>query len=208
MNRFEKLKTSLDLRAEPVGVKLIYDFNKNVEIDNRFKETHSLEGYCQYVKRASNGEFLKIKRGDFLCKIANTVLSFERSENIELSMELDIKGLKYILLFPINKFELNDFDSIILIVNPRNCLIIIKTFVKLYRKPLKLTLGAVTGVCSEVTAHVIKREEVNFSFLCENSRMNVVFDDCELLCGIPAKMTKELIDGINNNILNNQKNVF
>jgi len=196
MNKFETLKHSLDLRVDPIGVKLIYDYNKNQEEISQFKEIEKRGGYCDYVKRASRGEFLKIKHGNFSCETANLVFGFTKLQNIELNMSLDMKGLEYILLFPINEYHLNSFDSIILIVNPYNCMRIIEAYVNIYGKPLKITCGATTGVCSEVTAHVIKREEVNFSFLCQNSRRKAIFDDCDLLCGIPAKMTNELIDEI------------
>jgi len=139
---------------------------------------------------------LKIKKGDFSCHTADIMLGFKESDNLELTMKLEVKGLKYILLFPINKALIENYDSIILILNPLNCMKIIEAYVRLYQKPLKITCGAINGVCSEVTAYVIKRNEVNFSFLCPDSRGNGVFSDCELLCGIPAKMTNDLFDEI------------
>lgn len=190
------LRQSLDLASNPIGVKLIYDHNKDSMINPIFKEANRSESYCEYVKRASKGEFLIIKKRHLSCHTAEIMLGFEDSDNIELSMRLDIKGLKSILLFPVNNIDHVDYDSIMLILNPRNCMSIIQAYVKLYQKPLKITCGALNGVCSEVTAYVIKRNEVNFSFLCPNSRINGVYGDCELLCGIPAKMTKELIDEI------------
>ena len=139
---------------------------------------------------------MKIKKGDISCHTGNVMLGFYGSDSLELTMKLDSKGLKYIFLFPINKYILEDYDSIILIFNPSNCMNLIQAYVRLYKKPLKITCGAINGVCSEVTAHVIKRNEVNFSFLCSNSRRNRIFSDCELLCGIPARMTTDLIDEI------------
>ncbi|MFX1391637.1 MAG: DUF169 domain-containing protein [Promethearchaeota archaeon] len=193
MNQFEKLKHLLNLKSDPIGVKLIFEHGKNENIDLNFKEPAKLERYCEYVKRASNGEFLKIKKGDFLCVTGEIMLGFKKPENIKLDMRLDIRSLTQVLLFPINKFDKNDYDSILLIVNPRNCMDIIEAYVKLYKKPLKLSCGAITGVCSEVTAYVIKREDINFSFLCSGSRIFVEFDDCEMLCGIPANMVDDLI---------------
>jgi len=194
INKFEKLKQSLNLDSDLVGVKLIYEHNKNVTINPKFSEANRKERYCEYVKRASQGEFLKIKKGDFSCHTADIMLGFKESDNLELTMKLEVKGLKYILLFPINKEIIEDYDSIILILNPLDCMKLIETYVRLYQKPLKITCGAINGVCSEVTAYVIKRNEVNFSFLCPDSRGNGIFSDCELLCGMPAKMTNEIID--------------
>ena len=196
INKFEKLKLALNLDSDLVGVKLIYEHNKHLNIDPSFKEANRKERYCEYVKRASQGEFLKIKKGDFSCHTADIMLGFKESENLELTMRLEVKGLKHILLFPINKALMENYDSIILILNPLDCMKIIEAYVRLYQKPLKITCGAINGVCSEVTAYVIKRNEVNFSFLCPDSRGNGVFSDCELLCGIPAKMINDLIDEI------------
>ena len=196
MNNFERLKQTLNLEFNPIGVRLIYKHDKDFRIDPVFKEVKKHERYCEYVKRTTQGEFLKIKKGDFTCKTAEIMLGFQESDNLELTMRLDIKGLKYILLFPINKYEFEDYDSIILVLNPRNCMDIIQAYVRLYKKPLKITCGIINGVCSEVTAYVIKRNDVNFSFLCTESRKNGTFSDCELLCGIPAKMTNDLINEI------------
>jgi len=196
LNKFEKLKQALNLGSDLVGVKLIYEHNKNLKISPKFKEANRRERYCEYVKRASRSEFLKVKKGDFSCHTADIMLGFKESENLELTMKLEVKGLKYILLFPINKYIIEDYDSIILILNPLDCMNIIEAYVKVYQKPLKITCGVINGVCSEVTAYVIKRNEVNFSFLCPESRGNEVFSDCELLCGMPAKMANEIIDEI------------
>lgn len=196
MDKFEKLKQVLNLKSDPVGVKLIYSHDKNIKNDANITEATSFESYCEYVKRASEGEFLKIKKRHLSCKTAQIMLGFQDSDNLELTMRLNIKGLKHILLFPVNRKDLEDFDSIILILNPRNCMNIIRAYVRLYHKPLKITCGAINGVCSEVTAYVIKRNEVNFSFLCPNSRENGTFDDCDLLCGIPAKLADEMLNEI------------
>jgi len=196
LNKFEKLKQALNLGSDLVGVKLVYEHNKNLKISPKFKEANRRGRYCEYVKRASSGEFLKVKKGDFSCHTADIMLGFKESENLELTMKLEVKGLIYILLFPINKFIVENYDSIILILNPLDCMNIIEAYVNVYQKPLKITCGAINGVCSEVTAYVIKRNEVNFSFLCPDSRGNGVFSDCELLCGMPAKMTNDLIDEI------------
>ena len=191
-NKFEKLKRALNLDSDLIGVKLIYEYNEDLIIDPNFTEANQKERYCEYVKKASQGEFLKIKKGDFSCHTANIMLGFEESDNLELTMKLEVKGLKYILLFPINKFLMENYDSVILILKPFNCMNIIQAYVRLYQKPLKITCGAINGVCSEVTAYVIKRNEVNLSFLCPDSRESGVFNNCELLCGMPAKIANEL----------------
>jgi uncharacterized protein (DUF169 family) len=196
MNKYEKLKQVLRLKSDPIGVKLIYNFDKNLSQEPKFKEVNRLGGYCEYVKMASQGAFLKLQRGDFSCHTGNAILGFNESDNLELTMRLESKGLESILLFPINKFQPEDFDCIILVINPHVCMNLIQAYVKLYHKPLKITCGIINGVCSEVTAFVIKRDEVNFSFLCPDSRENGIFDESELLCGIPAKMTEDLIDEI------------
>jgi uncharacterized protein (DUF169 family) len=195
MNRFQELKHVLSLDLDPIGVSLIYEHNR-IQANPKFKEVKNLNGYCEYVKMASQGEFLRVKKGDFFCHTGNTMLGFTESENLELTMKLDSKGLKSIYLFPINKYLPETYDSIILILKPSNCMDLIQAYVRLYKKPLKITCGAINGVCSEVTAHVIKRNEVNFSFLCPNSRKNGIFGNCELLCGIPAGMANDLIDEI------------
>ncbi len=160
-NNLEILKQSLNLNSNPIGVKLIYDHDSKVILHSNFKQANKSESYCEYVKRASEGESLIINKGHLSCHIAEVMLGFEESDNIELSMKLDIKGLKSILLFPINKINQEGYDSIILIVNPRNCMNIVQAYVKLYQKPLKITCGAINGVCSEVTAYVIKRNLYN-----------------------------------------------
>jgi uncharacterized protein (DUF169 family) len=191
-----ELKQILELTGNPIGVKLIYDHDSKITLNPKFKQSNKSESYCEYVKRASEGEYLIINKGDLSCHIADVMLGFKNSNNIELAMKLDIKGLKNILLFPANEADEANYDSLMIIVNPRNCMNIIQAYVKLYQKPLKITCGAINGVCSEVTAYVIKRNDVNFSFLCPDSRLNGTYGDCELLCGIPARMVNDLIDEI------------
>lgn len=67
MNKFGSLKQVLSLNVNPIGVKLIYEHYINFQGNPKFKEVNSLGGYCEYVKIAPQGDFLKIKKGDFSC---------------------------------------------------------------------------------------------------------------------------------------------
>jgi len=185
MNIYEKLKSSLNLKSEPVGVKLIYGNGKRLKINEKFEEVNKLRRYCELVKRASKGEFFKLKKGDFSCLNAELVLGFQKPIHIEIDMRLNLENLKYILLFPINEYYMEDADSIILIVTPRNCTDILEAYAKIFNKPLTISIGATMGACGEATSYVIKNKKINFSFTCNGARIFSEFDDCELLCGIP-----------------------
>ena len=193
MNLFMKLKQAYNMALNPVGVKLIFNNNETKYDEELFKSPKKKERYCEFIKRVSEGEFLKIKNGDFSCVTGEIMLGFMKPKHMILDMRLDFRGLEYILLFPVNKYNIENCESIILIVNPKICMDIVEAYVKIYKKPLNIVCGTVSGICSEVTAYVIKRKEINFSFLCSGSRLFAGFDDCDLLCGIPYGMTNELI---------------
>ncbi|TFF87434.1 MAG: hypothetical protein EU550_03265, partial [Promethearchaeota archaeon] len=191
MNKFEILKKSLDLKYNPIGIKLIFE-NETNQIPDKFNEPKDLQRYCAFVKKAAQGEFIKIKKGDFSCVTAEIMLGFKKPKKVEMNMRMNIRGLNSILLFPANKYNLNNFESIILIVTPKNCMDIIEAHTRIFKKQLKISCGLYTGVCSEVTAQVIKTEKINFSFLCSGSRFLTGFDECELFCGIPSKMIDKI----------------
>ncbi len=192
MNIYEKLKRSLNLKSSPIGVKLIYSNGKELDIDKKFNKVNKIGRYCEFVKRASKGEFIKLEKRDFLCLNAELVLGFKKPMHIKIDMRLNNDNLKHILLFPINEYEMEDVNSIILIVTPRNCTDILEAYVKIFNKPLAISIGATMGACGEVTSYVIKNKKMNFSFACNGARIYSGFDDCELLCGIPIKQVATL----------------
>jgi uncharacterized protein (DUF169 family) len=76
LNGFERLRQALNLASNPIGVKLIYEYEKLQKISGLFKDAGGSKRYCEYVKMASNGEFLNIKKGDFSCNVAEMMLIF------------------------------------------------------------------------------------------------------------------------------------
>lgn len=193
MNKYEGLKEKLDLNYHPVAFKLIFEHNYTPEIEKKFKNISEIQRFCVYIKKAGEGEALRLKKDDSSCIISERQPSFLQTSKLELDIQLNFRGLKYFLLFPLDLYPDEDYDGLILIVNPKNAMKIIDAYVELFHKPLKLTCGVRSGVCSEITAYVSKRQDVNFSFLCSGARRYADYDECELLCGIPAKMTLELL---------------
>ena len=107
---YEKLMQDLKLKYAPVGVKLIFDSNQNDVNLNQFKLIDNSQRYCEYVKRASQGEFLKLRKGDFTCVIGEIMLGFKKPSNLEFEKRLNFKGLKHVLLFPMNKLKNESVD--------------------------------------------------------------------------------------------------
>ncbi len=187
------LKESLNLKYRPVGIKLFYKNQDIKQLNTSFKEPIKMQRYCEFVKRAAQGERLKLKKGVFSCVTAEILLGFKKPEYIEMPLRLNVENLEYIILFPIDNYNPNDIDSVILIINPKMCMDIIKAYNKAFNKPLNSSFGQITGICGEITADVIKNKDLRISFLCSGSRIFANFDDCELLCGIPREMVDPLV---------------
>ncbi|MBD3197074.1 MAG: hypothetical protein GF317_18615 [Candidatus Lokiarchaeota archaeon] len=150
---------------------------------------------CRFIKRASDGELLKLTKNTTTC-FGTQNNKIPSKEGLDSRLNLDIRGLKYILLFAANKFSIKNIDGIILIINPKISTILIDIYVELYNKPLKIMCGTQKGVCSEIAAYIVKRNDVNFSFLCTGARKSAKYEDCDLLCGIPDIMLQEMISKI------------
>ncbi|TXT63029.1 MAG: hypothetical protein BAJALOKI3v1_450028 [Promethearchaeota archaeon] len=193
MNKFKELKTKLDLKYSPVGFKLIFQRNYRKEIESKFNEPAERLRFCTYIKKAGEGKALRLREIDSSCIITEKKSDIPQSPQLELNIELNFRGLKYFLMFPMDSYSNEDYDGFIMIINPEKAMKVIEAYTELFNKPLKLICGVRSGVCSEITAYVAKREDVNFSFLCSGSRKFAGYGECELLCGIPAKMADELI---------------
>lgn len=184
---------SLKLKYNPVGIKFILKGERDKYNLERYNKIEKPQRYCQFVKRASNGEFLSLQKGDFSCVYSEIVLGFKKPINIEIEKRLFLEDLLNILLFPANKELTINPDCIILIISPRNCADIIESYSRIYQKPFTPEINLHSGICSDITAHIIKKKDMNISFLCTGSRIYAGFDDCELVCGIPREMLFEMI---------------
>jgi len=196
MNIYEDVKEALNLKYHPVAFKLIFEKNYRPEIEQKFEAPSDFKRFCLFIKEAGEGRALRLKESNSSCLMIDKKSEIPSPTKLELNIQLDFRGLKYFLLFPKDLYEEEDFDGLILVLNPKNAMKIIKAYVELFNKPLKLNCGVRSGVCSEITAYVTKRQDVNFSFLCSGARRFADYDECELLCGIPAKMTDELLGKI------------
>jgi uncharacterized protein (DUF169 family) len=192
MNKYKKLIKKLNLKYPPIGLKLIYEQRSSSEFLKKFQKISKKQRFSQYIKRVAEGELLKLTESDTSC-ISSDTNGHDSFSNIELDMKLNIRGLKHLLLFPVDQYPKEDMDALILIITPIQFMKLVEVYVDLYNKPMKLSTGASTGVCSEIIAHVIKRDDVNISLLCHGAREYARFKDDELLFGIPSKLISDII---------------
>ena len=192
MNIYKKIRNKIDLRTYSIGVKLKKKENEEIFQNTDFEEVKGSKRYCEYMKRASQGDFLEVRKENLSCVTAEIMLGFKKPREIEMDMRLDIKGLYSVLLFPLDKFPTKDIDCVILIINPKHAMDIIEAYRKAFRKSLDVHWGLYSGICSEVTASVIKNKDINFLFFFSGSRIYTGFDDCELICGIHETLVDDI----------------
>ncbi|MEJ2248750.1 MAG: DUF169 domain-containing protein [Candidatus Lokiarchaeota archaeon] len=193
MNDYQKIKKILDLRYHPIGLKLVYENSHQDDFSSKCYNIEKKQRFSKYIKRVAEGDLLKLSETDTAC-ISSDTAGHDSFSNIELDMKLNIRGLKHLLLFPVDEYPEESIDAMIIIITPHQFMKLIEIYVELYNKPMKLTTGASTGVCSEIVAYIIKREDVNVSFLCHGARSYAGFDADEFLFGIPAKLIPDFME--------------
>ena len=226
-NAVDQLYCTLELDRRAVGVKLLKDAAQ-FETAGATVLKHPIN-YCQMIAAATNGNRIKARNEDFLCRSAPRALGIESAElyndhganwsrlglykDAELSRTVR-EELVYadeeqygILTAPIEQFH--DFPDVILIISsPYNCMRIVQGYAYHYGMPKSVNLIGNQAVCLECTGRPYILKDMNLSLLCIGTRHRAGWKDEEMAVGIPAEQFKDVADGLMQtiNLMENDRN--
>lgn len=87
-------------------------------------------------------------------------------------------------------------DVVILILNANQAMRIVQGYEYFTGKKPVIDLGAMQGICSEVTASPYITGELNVSVLCPSTRMLCKWSDEDMAVGIPYELFEMITEGI------------
>lgn len=213
------LKKELHLKYEPVGVRFIFDREEYEALPA--KEPGSPLPYCVMVKSAAQqGKTLKSTLKDHKCDGGTTALGLERSTpriesgkeyfsyNLYASQSVArrhrsaIKSLSScepltygILICPLKECDTAP-DVVIAVMNAFQAMRIVQGYT--YRTGLKpeIDMGAMQGMCSELTTSPYLSGDLNISVLCPSTHMLCKWDEGDLAAGIPFERFEDIVRGV------------
>ena len=212
------LKEILNLKYEPVGVRFIFDEEEYTSVIA--DEPSAPIPYCVMVKNAAQGKTLKSRLINHKCDGGTTALGLERStQRIESGAEYfsynlyssqavarrhrtAIKSLHSFepLTYGILTCPLKDCvkapDVVIGIVNAFQAMRIVQG--NTYATGIKpqVDMGAMQGMCSELTAVPYLTGDLNVSVLCPSTRMLCKWDESDMAVGIPFERFEPIVRGV------------
>ena len=215
----ETLKNTIGLASEPVGITLLFteeDYNSYP-----CEEIKMGAPYCVMVKQAAfNGKACKSTAKDHKCDGATTALALEPStERIESGQEYfsynlysstavarrlrsNIKSLHRepvstygVAVVPLSQCEKTP-DVIIQMCNAYQAMRVVQGYEYFTGVKPVVDLGAMQGVCSELTASPYMTGELNVSVLCPSTRMLCKWDDNDMAVGIPFELYEMITEGV------------
>lgn len=216
--QIEILRLLLDAKREIVGIKLV---NTQQEYnDFAAQECKGKMAYCQMVARASEGKLRKSTLVNHNCDGGTTALGLEASTpKIESGDEYfsynlyetkaaarrlrsAIKGISYsesetygVVTGPAQEYTQAP-DLVVLIVNSYQAMRVVQGYEYKTGKKPKLDLGAMQGMCSELTAYPLLSGEINVSVFCPSTRMLCKWSDDEMGVAIPFEWVTAVTEGV------------
>lgn len=212
------LKNVIGLERSLVGVKLF-----SIEEDYKLcdlPEPASKRSYCLLVKAASNGRGYKSRLEHHNCDGGTTALGLERSTpeiesgDVYYSYNLyaskssarrhraSIKSLHNcvpltfgVMTVPLEECKIEP-DIVIGIVTPLQAMRIVQGHEYWTGIKPNLDLGAMQGLCSELTASPYLSGELNLSVLCPSTRMLCKWKNEEMAVGIPFEQFEKITAGV------------
>lgn len=215
----ETLKEVIGLEREPVGITLLFteeDYNAYP-----VEETTAAMPYCVMVKQAATrGKGIKSRLEHHKCDGATTALALEPStERIESGQEYFSyklyssnatarrmrESIKSLHRMPVTTYGvavvplsqcLQTPDVIILITNPLQSMRLVQGYeYHTGRKPV-IDMGAMQGMCSELTVSPYLTGEMNVSVLCPSTRMLCKWSENDMAVGIPYELFERVTLGV------------
>ncbi len=211
----ETLKETIDLTREPVGITFL--FTKEEYESYPVDEIRSATAYCVMVKDAAvRGRGVKCRLEHHRCDGATTAFALEKIESgqeyfsyklyssvaVARRMRAAIKSLHKepvstygIAIVPI-KDCVQTPDVIIIMTNALQSMRLVQGYeYRTGRKP-KIDMGAMQGMCSELTVSPYLTGEMNVSVLCPSTRMLCKWDENDMAVAVPFELFETITDGV------------
>ena len=215
----ESLKEVIHLDREPVGITFL--FTKEDYESYPVEEANFKTAYCVMVKQAAvNGKSIKCRLEHHSCDGATTVFALEQStERIESGQEYfsyqlyssvavarrmreSIKSLHRmpvstygVAIVPLKECEQTP-DVIIAMTNAMQSMRMVQGYEYYTGKKPVIDMGAMQGMCSEVTVSPYLTGEMNVSVLCPSTRMLCKWSDNDMAVGIPFELFEMITEGV------------
>lgn len=215
----EQLKEVIGLGVEPVGITLL--FTKEDYDAYPVEETKTAMPYCVMVKQAAlRSVGIKSRLEHHKCDGATTALGLEPStERIESGQEYfsyqlyssvatagrlrrSIRSLhrEQVSTYGVAVVPLKDCeqtpDIVIVMTNAYQSMRMVQGYeYGTGRKPA-IDMGAMQGMCSELTISPYLTGEMNVSVLCPSTRMLCKWSENDMAVGIPYELFEQIVEGV------------
>jgi Uncharacterized protein conserved in archaea len=211
----EKLVKMLDLRYEPVAVKIV---KKGDKIPEGFEEPESNIRHCQSIMRARRGESFvipagkhacvvgasslglmpippKVKEGEFHANIGMFDCSDAAANMIEQRSEFEEGSTIATVVGPLKTFDIEP-DVVILVDVPETLywLVPAATFFEGGRQAF--STAAFQATCVDSTIIPIVSGNMNMSLGCFGCRRSTDIRNEEMIAGIPYKNLEKIIEAL------------
>lgn len=220
----QKLKDTLELKSEPVGIQFLFT---NEEYEKYpVEEIKSAMPYCLMVKQGFGGKALKSALKHHKCDGATTALALEPStEQIESGreyfsyklyssvaaarrMRASVKSIHRteaaaygVAIVPL-KDCVQAPDVVIIMTNALQTMRFVQGYEYRSGKKPQIDMGAMQGMCSELTAVPYLTGEMNVSVLCPSTRMLCKWGPNDMAVGIPFELLENVTEGVTATIPN------
>lgn len=215
----DQLIVTIGLQYEPVGITFLFT-QEDFEAYPAQERTSCLP-YCVMVKQAATqGKDIKSKLENHQCDGATTAFALEPSnEKIECGEEYfsyqlyssvavarrfreSIKSLHRmpvstygVAVVPLRQCEKTP-DVIIVMTNAMQSMRLVQGYEYFSGKKPQIDMGAMQGMCSELTVSPYLTGEMNVSVLCPSTRMLCKWDDNQMGVGIPYELFETIVEGV------------
>lgn len=215
----KSLKNTIGLTREPVGITFL--FTEEEYKDYPVEETKAATAYCVMVKQAAvGGKAIKCRLEHHRCDGATTAFALEPStERIESGQEyfsyklyasLSIArrmraSIKSLHRMPVTTYGLaivplcqceRTPDIVIFMTNALQSMRMVQGYEYFTGKKPVVDMGAMQGMCSELTVSPYLTGEMNVSVLCPSTRMLCKWNENDMAVGLPFELLEQITEGV------------
>ncbi|WP_242957945.1 DUF169 domain-containing protein [Lachnoclostridium sp. An118] len=215
----DTLKEVIGLDREPVGITFL--FTKEDYEAYPLEETDISTAYCVMVKQAAvHGKSIKCRLEHHKCDGATTAFALEPStERIESGQEYFSyklyssvavarrmrESIRSLHRMPVRTYGLaivplslcqQTPDVIILMTNALQSMRMVQGYEYFTGKKPAVDMGAMQGMCSELTVSPYLTGEMNVSVLCPSTRMLCKWNENDMAVGVPFELFEMITEGV------------